>query len=206
MRRDGQRKFYSRGGRDKLESEPPCDTYIQHKSETKNIRPFKFKRLPKSSPICKNTLPGDQRNFPPRRKVKIFFEKLGKIYKRFNNPRHSQGLFYRLCGDSLPTKNINKGKIKPSSGRTCVTGGERNAGEGCHKGGNSLQGPVCQPSVPSVKEGWRATISDQPEGFEHIHTLQTFQDGRTPSIKGNFGTRRLSMEAGLQGRLIFEFH
>ena len=55
----------------------------------------------------------------------------------------------------------------------------------CHKGGNSLQRPDCQPSVPSIKEGWRTTTSDQPEGFEHIYTLQTFQDGRAPSIKGN---------------------
>ena len=55
--RDGQRKFYSRGRRGKLESEPPCETYIQHKFETKNTRPFKFKRLQKSSPICKNRRP-----------------------------------------------------------------------------------------------------------------------------------------------------
>ena len=48
------------------------------------------------------------------------------------------------------------GKITPSSITTCITGGERNVG-GCHKGGSSLQGPVCQPSVPSITEGWRAT-------------------------------------------------
>ena len=48
------------------------------------------------------------------------------------------------------------GKITPSS-ITCIIGSEKNAGEGCHKGGNSLQGPVCQPSVPSITEGWRAT-------------------------------------------------
>ena len=57
--------------------------------------------------------------------------KLGKSHKCFNNPKHSQGLFYRLCGDSLPTKNTNKGKIKPSSGRTCFRGGERNARGWC---------------------------------------------------------------------------
>ena len=118
--RDGQMKIYSRGGRGKLESEPLCDTYIQHKSGTKNTRPSKFNRLPKSSPICKNTFLGDQRNF-----FSSFFEKLVKSYKRFNNPKHSQGLFYRLCGDSLPTKNTNKDKIKPSSGRTCITGWQR---------------------------------------------------------------------------------
>ena len=95
---------------------------------------------------------------------------------------------------TLPTKNTNKGKIKPSSGRKCITGGERNAGEGCCKGGNSLKEPVCQAFVPIIKEGWRATTSDQPEVVEHNHTLQTFQDGRTPSAKGNFGTRRLSMQ------------
>ena len=43
--------------------------------------------------------------------------------------------------------------------------------------------------------------SDQLEGLEHIHTLQTFQDGRAPSIKGNFGTRQLSMQVGPQRRL-----
>ena len=48
-------------------------------------------------------------------------------------------------------------------------------------------------SVPSIKEVWRATTSHQLEGFEHIYTLQKFQDGRAPSIKGNFGTRRLSI-------------
>ena len=96
---------------------------------------------------------------------------MGKNYKQFNNPKQSQGLF-RFCGDSLPTKNTSRGKIKPSSGRTCITGGERNAGEGCHKGGNSLQGPVCQPSVPNIKEGWRAMTSDQPEGIEHNSYLK----------------------------------
>ena len=64
-----------------------------------------------------------------------------------------------------------------------------------------MQGPVCQPSVASIKEGWRETTSDQPEGLEHIHTLQTFQDGRAPSIKGNFGTMRLSIQVGPQRRL-----
>ena len=67
--RDGQRKFHSRGGRGKLKSELPCDTYIQHKSETKNTRPFKFKRSPKTSPICKNTFQGEQRNFSPSRTI-----------------------------------------------------------------------------------------------------------------------------------------
>ena len=70
--RDGQRSFYSRGGRDKLESGPPCDTYIQHNSETKNIRPFKFKQLQKSSPICKNTFQGDQKNFSLAGRLNIF--------------------------------------------------------------------------------------------------------------------------------------
>ena len=93
MPRDSQRKFYSRGGRGKLESELPCGTYIQHKSETKNTRPFKFKRLQKSTPICKNTFQGDQRNFSSNRNVKIF-ENLGKSYKRFKNPKHSRGLFH----------------------------------------------------------------------------------------------------------------
>ena len=124
-----------------------------------------------------------------------------KSYKRFNNPKHSQGLFHRLCRDSLPTKNTSKGKIKPSSGRTCITESERSTREGCHEGENSLQGPVCQPSVPSIKKEWRATPSDQPERFEHIHTLQTFQDGRAPSVERNSGTRRLSMQVGPQRRL-----
>ena len=112
--RDGQIKFYSRGGRSKSEPQPPSDTFIQHKSETKNTRPFKFKQLQKGSPITKSTFQEDLGNFSSGRKVKIFFEKL-ESYKRFNNPKHSQGLFYRLRGDSLPTKNTNKGKIKPSS-------------------------------------------------------------------------------------------
>ena len=103
-------------------------------------------------------------------------------------------MFYRLCVDSLPTKNIKTGKIKPSSGRTCITGGQRNPGEGCHKEGNSSQGPVCQSSVPSIKEGWRETTTDKPEGFEHIHTLQTLQDGKVPSVKENFGKSQLSMQ------------
>ena len=126
---------------------------------------------------------------------------MGKGYKRFNNPKHSQGLFYRLCGDPLPNKNTNKGKVKPCLGKTCITGGQINAAKGCHKGGNSLQGPVCQLSVPSIKDGWRAMTSDQPEGFEQIHNLQAFEDGRTPSIKGKFGTRQLSMQVGPQRRL-----
>ena len=117
------KKSYSRGGsRGKLGSQPPCDTYIQHKSETTNTRPFKFKRLPKSSPICKNNFQGDQKNVSSGRTVKIFFEK--KSYKQFYNPKHSQELFYRLCEDFLPIKNTNKGKIKPSSGRTCIARGD----------------------------------------------------------------------------------
>ena len=79
-------------------------------------------------------------------------------------------LFYGLCEDSLPTKSTKKGKIKPSLG-SCITGGGRNTGEGCHNGGNLLRGKVCQPSVPSIKEGGRATTSDQTEGLEHIHTF-----------------------------------
>ena len=113
---------------------PPCHTYIQHKSETKNTRPFKFKLLSKSSLICKNTFQEDQRNFLSGRRSKYFLKNWKKL---------RQGLFYSLCGHSSPTKSTNKGEIKPSSGRTCITGVERNAGEGCHKGGNLLQGPVC---------------------------------------------------------------
>ena len=64
-----------------------------------------------------------------------------------------------------------------------------------------MQGPVCQLSVPIIKEGWIAMISDQPEGIEHIHNLQAFEDGRTPSIKEKFGTRQLSMQVGPQRRL-----
>ena len=131
----------------------------------------------------------------------IILGKLGKGYKRFNNLKHSKRLLYRLCLDSLPTKNIKKGKIKPSLERTCITGGHRNAVEVCFQEGNWLQGPVCQASAPSIKEGSRKTISGQPEVFKHINTLQTFQDGKTPSIKGNFGTRRLSMQAVPQRRL-----
>ena len=94
--------FIPRGGRGKLESQLPCDTYIQHKSETKNTRPFKFKQLPKSSLICKNTFQGDQRNFFPQAgKLKNFFEKLGKGCKRFNNPKHSQRLFYHSSQGGL---------------------------------------------------------------------------------------------------------
>ena len=40
-----------------------------------------------------------------------------------------------------------------------------------------------QPSVPSIKEGWKATTSSQLQGLAHIHTFETFQDVRAPSIK-----------------------
>ena len=73
---DGQRKFYSRGGRGKLESQSLCD--IRHKSETKNTRPFKFKQLLKRSLICKTTFQGDQINFSSGRMVKSIFWKTGK--------------------------------------------------------------------------------------------------------------------------------
>ena len=66
----------------------------------------------------------------------IILGKLGKGYKRFNNLKHSKGLLYRLFLDSLPTKNIKKGKIKPSLERTCITGGHRNAVEVCFQEGN----------------------------------------------------------------------
>ena len=64
-----------------------------------------------------------------------------------------------------------------------------------------MQRSVCQPSIPSTKEGWRATTNDQPEGAEHIHNLQTFQDGSAPYIKVNFEIRRLSIKVGPQKRL-----
>ena len=82
-----------------------------------------------------------------------------------------------------------------------MTGGERNAGDGCHKVSNSLQGLVCQSSNPTIKEEWRTTTCDQADGVEHIHTLQRFQDGRALSIKINFGTRRLPVQVGPQRRL-----
>ena len=59
---DGQRKFNFMGGDCKLESQSPCNTYIQCKSETKKTKPFKFNRIPKSSTICNKTFQGDQRN------------------------------------------------------------------------------------------------------------------------------------------------
>ena len=127
--RNGQRKIYFQGRKSKLESQLPCDNSFQHKSEIKNTRPFKFKRLPKSSPICKNTFQENQRNFS--------------------------------SGNSLPTTNINKDK--PSLGRTWITGGERNTGEGCHEGGNSLQGLVCQPPVPSIKDGGQRPVINLKE-------------------------------------------
>ena len=89
-------------------------------------------------PFVQTLFKETRETFPLAARLKYFLKKMGKRYKRFNNPKHSQSLFYRLCGDSLPTKNTNKSKIKPSSGRTCITGVERNAGEGGHKGGNSL--------------------------------------------------------------------
>ena len=62
MPRDGQRKFYFMKGDGKLESQSPFNTYIQCKSETKNTKPFKFDRIPKSSTICNKTFQEDQRN------------------------------------------------------------------------------------------------------------------------------------------------
>ena len=55
-----------------------------------------------------------------------------------------------------------------------------------------------QSPVSSIKEESRATNSDQLEGLEHIHTLQSFQDRRAPSIKGKFEPRQLSMKIGRQ--------
>ena len=62
----------------------------------------------KDSILENNTVPS---NFPSRQKIDYYLpeiEKLGKGYKTFNNPKHSQGLLHRLCVDSLPTKNIKK--------------------------------------------------------------------------------------------------
>ena len=66
--RDGKRKFYSSGGRGKLESQAPCDTSIHHKFETKNRTSFKFKSLQKKSPIYKNTFQGYRGNVSFNRK------------------------------------------------------------------------------------------------------------------------------------------
>ena len=64
---------------------------------------------------------------------------------------------------------------------------------------------MCQPSVPSIKEGSKATTSDQLEELEHIHTLQTFQDGRAPSLKENLKKATIS-ESWTLKRPIFVFH
>ena len=71
-----------------------------------------------------------------------------------------------------------------------------------------MQGPVCQLSVPSIKEGWKTMTSHQAEALEHINILQTdgstlYQDGRAPYFQENFGTRWLSMQAEPQRRLFF---
>ena len=55
--------------------------------------------------------------------------------------------------------------------------------------------------LSAIKEGWRATASDQPEGLEHIHTLKTSRGGRAPPITGNAGTRQVTMQVGSQRRL-----
>ena len=75
----GQRKFYSRLGRGKLESELPCDTCIQHKSKTKNIRPFKFQRLPKGSPISKTLFKETRAIFPLAGRLQYFLKDWEKV-------------------------------------------------------------------------------------------------------------------------------
>ena len=106
---DGQRNSYSRRGRGKLESQPLCDISVQHKFETKNARPFKLMQL--------ETFQGDQRNFFSGMKVKVFFKKLGRFYKRFNKPKYSQGLFFRVCGDKAPistkSNQVQQGLVPP---------------------------------------------------------------------------------------------
>ena len=109
VRRDGQRKFYFRRERGKLEPEPLRDTYIHHNSEIKNSRLFKFKRLPNSSPICKKLLKEARKTFPIAGRLTYFLKNLEKITKdsilsivkgysvdfkgcskqRYNTPTHS---------------------------------------------------------------------------------------------------------------------
>ena len=71
--------FIPRGGRGKLESQLPCDTYIQHKSETKNTRPFKFKQLPKNSPNCKTLFKETREIFPLAGRLKYFLKNWEKV-------------------------------------------------------------------------------------------------------------------------------
>ena len=104
---------------------------MQYKFETKNTRPSKFKQEQKCSPICQNTFQGDI-NFCSARKVKILSEKLGKSYRPSKNSKHSAGLIYKFLETPYQSKKTNTSKIKPKSGKTGDTGGERNAGEGCH--------------------------------------------------------------------------
>ena len=74
-----------------------------------NLRDYK-----KVHTFVKTFFKETRETFPLVGRLKYFLENWEKNYKRFNNPKHSHGLFYRLCGDSLPTKNTNKGKIKSS--------------------------------------------------------------------------------------------
>ena len=63
--RDGQRKFYSRGGRGKLESHPPCDTYIQHMSQkTKTPDLLNLNNCQKVHPFVKTLFKEIRETFP----------------------------------------------------------------------------------------------------------------------------------------------
>lgn len=201
--RDGQRRFFSRGGRGKQPKlQPPYDTLSQQDIKSKNTRPFKFKRIQKHSPICKNAFPREQGKFSSSRKIKIFLEKLGKSNKRQNNSKHSKRISYRICRDSLPTETASKTKVTKNSDKSGDTRGERTAGKGCHKESSSLQGPVYQQSLSCRKEGWGTTTSNKSEGPKHLYPVPTFQNGRALFGERNFGGRGLFMQIRPQGCIL----
>ena len=60
--------------------------------------------------------------------------------------------------------------------------------------------------LASRKDGGQRPVINLKDFNTCIHTLQTFQDGKASSIKGNFGTRPLSMQVGPQRRLLLCFN
>ena len=73
--RDGLRKFYSRGGRGNLELQSPCEASIQHKSETKNTRPFKLLfNYQKVQPFVKTLSRKTRENIPLAERLKYFLK------------------------------------------------------------------------------------------------------------------------------------
>ena len=173
-----------------MESKPPCDISIQHKSETKNTRTFKFKQLQKSSPNCKKIFKKNGETFP--------------LAGRLKYDSTIQSIFKGYSMDFVETHHQTKSPVKENLNQV-----EEEVVSQEVK--NMLEKSVIRKVVHvknlfisnllllSKKDGGQRQVFNLKE----LNTFISYKHFKmqAPHVKRNFGARRLSMQVGPQRRL-----